>query len=1177
MAKLIAKRYEILNEVPSDTRGFRRCLAQDQPWADGPTVQLMIYPRSKHSDLVHSMFESRAKELKQLNHPKLQRLVDYDYDGPAAAYYLVFQHDPGKRSLALYLKAETASFDWAVRVLLEVCESLNCLHSRGLTYGELDYSKVHLEPPGQLPLLLTEPGLRSIELLLASSDVVDDDPVQRDIAGLGKLAAQMLTRAPNPTERQIQAASVGLPQAMHDVVNRALSTQDGRRYQSVAEVVRDLCFARSQNAAKTKYYLEITRTAAIQLSDMGFITDGEAHLAVPLLNEELCGEVYGIADPMGGAQYSLITPRFRLRCVPAWDAPDQHLAIRSAECPNATRIAAERERGLRITASLVVTSSGQTPQKADVTPLLDALEKHRLEAQTKRRSELAQKSSLETWTKVLDLQRRLLNEFELPYSNWELVDGGSALRVELTQARDALELKGEERLCMSPSAGHNPTLAGFFEEVAGKDLKIGLARGAVPDAIAKTGKITLDNSQLRSILTRQEDAFRRLKFGESVNPLLYRVLTDPTTLDLDHISARHFWDQDLDAPQQDVVRKALATRDIFLVHGPPGTGKTTTIVEIVRQILHSDQHAQRVLIASQSNVAVNHALATLLKAEPGLSEAVVRVGREEKAGETAELLLDHQLVRWADQVNARSRAYLDDMRRKLAVDSRLAECVTLLDEHETEQSQRERIEQERKAVQSEYDGLGLQLLQLEALLAVLQGHRQRLSALAAATTAGDASLTQLLEAFQTDYLNWGEHFLGQASEAARLGMRRVELLDTLDQLKATHTDLEERLSAGTASVREALRDLYQVDLADAVAQRMYIEQNLAEQHAMALKLGRIQKLAQDWSGRLRGDVTDFTSAYLSRSRVIGATCIGIAAKGDINDVDFDWVIVDEAGRATHPELVVPLVRGRKLILVGDHRQLPPIVDRELKDELLEEIGISRQNLSTSLFQDLMERAPEAVTGKLLVQYRMHPAIGNLVGGCFYGGDLQNGRTAEERQHGLTWCPAPVVWYSTHRLKHHEEHQEAHIFQNNSEVEVVLKLLDRIEADLAPRNLTKKTGIITGYLGQKRLLQQRIPEGTSPRWPHVMVEVNTVDAYQGREMDYIIYSVVRSNPERQIGFLSDERRLNVAFSRARELLIVVGDREHAETAKTRGYPNPFVDVLQHIRTNRSECRIEDLTQ
>jgi hypothetical protein len=1178
MAKLIAKRYEIVNEFPPEGQGFRRCLGQDHQSADQSTVQIKLYPRPKHLDLVHSIFESRAKELCQIHHPALERLVDYGYDGKAAAYYLVYE-DVAGRPLDVHLPKTPVSFGWSVDALLEICETLNYLHSRGMTCGNLDASRILLQLHGQLPLCVTEPCLSSIEQLLVSGGSVDDDPVQRDIAGLGKVAAQLLTRILNPTGRQIEAALAELPPAMRDVVNRALSAQDGVRYQSAAEAARDLRFARSQDDAKTKYYLEITRNAVARLRDMGFIAYDAANLAVPFLNEELRGEVFGraIDDSRGGIQYSLITPRFRLRCAPAQDAPDRHLAVLSIECPSPTGMTAEREQGMRITASLMVVFSGNTPRNADVVPLLDALQEHRLVSQTKKRSELAQKSGLDTWTRVLALQRRLLNEFQLPYEDWEQVDGGSALLVELAQEQDGLDLSGDQRLCMTASSGRGSVLAGYFEEIEGKTLKIGLASDADPAAIAKRGKITLDNFQMRSVLARQEDAFRRLKFSDTVNPSLYRLLTDPSALETDRVTVKQFWDQDLDPPQQDVVRKALATKDIFLVQGPPGTGKTTAIVEIVRQILHGEHQPQRVLIASQSNVAVNHALRKLLETEPGLSDTIVRVGREEKAGDTIEWLLPQQLARWTGQVATKSRAYLETMRRELTVDSQLAECVNTLEEYQTRQARREQLEQEIQAARIEYDTVCGRVRQLGEMLAALEQLRERMNALLAVTPASDASMTQMLEAFQTDYLSWGEQFLGQASEAGRLSLRRVELQDSLDHLKAAARELGAQMEVAAALVRETLRDMFHVDLVDASAQQAYVDQNLAKQQTRALKLGRVQKVAQDWERRVCGDVTDFTAAYLYRSRVIGATCIGIAARGDVSELSFDWVIVDEAGRATHPELVVPLVRGRRLVLVGDHRQLPPILDREITDELLEEIEISRQELSTSLFQDLMEGAPETVTGKLLMQYRMHPAIGDLVGRCFYDGELQNGRSADERRHGLTWCPTAVAWYSTHKLKHHEERQEGYSYQNNAEVEAVIKLIDRIEADLANRNLQKKIGVITGYMAQKQLLRQRIPEGASPRWPHLTVEVNTVDAYQGREMDYIVYSVVRSNAERQIGFLRDERRLNVALSRARELLVVVGDRETAETANTRGHPNPFAVVLQHIRDNRAECLLEDLTQ
>ena len=112
------------------------------------------------------------------------------------------------------------------------------------------------------------------------------------------------------------------------------------------------------------------------------------------------------------------------------------------------------------------------------------------------------------------------------------------------------------------------------------------------------------------------------------------------------------------------------------------------------------------------------------------------------------------------------------------------------------------------------------------------------------------------------------------------------------------------------------------------------------------------------------------------------------------------------------------------------------------------------------------------------------------------------------------------------------------------------------------------------MGQKRLLRQQIGRDLS-RWPHLDIEINTVDAYQGQERDYIIYSVVRSNTERKIGFLQDERRLNVALSRAREFLVIVGDTETAEFAMTGNRDNPFFRVIKHIRSNPSECAMKEI--
>ena len=180
---------------------------------------------------------------------------------------------------------------------------------------------------------------------------------------------------------------------------------------------------------------------------------------------------------------------------------------------------------------------------------------------------------------------------------------------------------------------------------------------------------------------------------------------------------------------------------------------------------------------------------------------------------------------------------------------------------------------------------------------------------------------------------------------------------------------------------------------------------------------------------------------------------------------------------------------------------------------------------------------------------------------------------ETIDHKQTWITKPVVWIETNKIRNHDEHKVGFSYQNIAETEVTKNVLDHLETDLSRQNLTRKVGIIAGYMGQKRMMRQQIGRDLS-RWPHLQVEINTVDAFQGQEKDYIVYSVVRSNAEHKIGFLQDERRLNVALSRARELLIIVGNSETAEFANTGGRDNPFYRVIKHIRENPADCILEE---
>ena len=138
--------------------------------------------------------------------------------------------------------------------------------------------------------------------------------------------------------------------------------------------------------------------------------------------------------------------------------------------------------------------------------------------------------------------------------------------------------------------------------------------------------------------------------------------------------------------------------------------------------------------------------------------------------------------------------------------------------------------------------------------------------------------------------------------------------------------------------------------------------------------------------------------------------------------------------------------------------------------------------------------------------------------------------------------------------------------------MVAAVLDRLRKDGGWQG-TLRVGVITGYRGQVGRLRGAIDTADAGRWRRMAVDIATVDAFQGRECDVVVYSTVRSNPGRRIGFLRDYRRVNVALSRARDLLVIVGDDFMMGNALLGAASNPFADVLDHMRSRPGECRIE----
>lgn len=309
--------------------------------------------------------------------------------------------------------------------------------------------------------------------------------------------------------------------------------------------------------------------------------------------------------------------------------------------------------------------------------------------------------------------------------------------------------------------------------------------------------------------------------------------------------------------------------------------------------------------------------------------------------------------------------------------------------------------------------------------------------------------------------------------------------------------------------------------------------------------------------------------------LVGATCVGLASRRHGGDrMDFDICIIDEGGRSTVPEMLIPLLRCRKAIIIGDHFQLPPSVGSELMEAESREIlpFLEDAFLKTSFFERLYEDLPSGCRGRLTEQFRMVEPIGDLVADLFYttAGQrgLVNGKLHDRR--GFLDPDHPLRWHDVPQGVQKKEKNKGPSLFNAAEAKAVCDFI--VVAASALRNRVKdesrrKTvAVITPYGAQKRLIRQLLEKGANVS-DVLDIEVDTVDSFQGSEADIVLYSTVRT--EGSIHFLLDWRRLNVACSRARENLVFFGCSEFLLRRETRS-EKPLFTVI-HERATRTAVR------
>ena len=293
------------------------------------------------------------------------------------------------------------------------------------------------------------------------------------------------------------------------------------------------------------------------------------------------------------------------------------------------------------------------------------------------------------------------------------------------------------------------------------------------------------------------------------------------------------------------------------------------------------------------------------------------------------------------------------------------------------------------------------------------------------------------------------------------------------------------------------------------------------------QLDRLKSRATELEVRINAEL-------FQEARVIACTLTG-AANRVLEGMKFTTLFIDEAAQALEAACWIPIRKVSRVIFAGDHQQLPPTV---------KSIAALKAGLGKTLMERIVENKPEIVT-LLQVQYRMNDQIMQFSSREFYNGMLQT--APEIKYRGILDYDNPMSWYNTDDLPDEIESKEEFVGEsfgriNKAEAELTLQHLELYYGRIGKQRILDEridVGIISPYRAQVQLLRRMIKKREFFKPYRHLISVNTVDGFQGQERDVIILSLVRSNDEGQIGFLRDLRRMNVAITRARMKLIILG--------------------------------------
>lgn len=430
---------------------------------------------------------------------------------------------------------------------------------------------------------------------------------------------------------------------------------------------------------------------------------------------------------------------------------------------------------------------------------------------------------------------------------------------------------------------------------------------------------------------------------------------------------------------------------------------------------------------------------------------------------------------------------------------------------------------------------------------------------------GTGKTTTLVEAIQRTIKSENQVLVCAPSNAAvdllvdKLSERSLNVIRIGHPARVTEQTLSKTLDARIAAhsnygeLRELRKKIEQVR-SQAYKFKRQFGHHEKEQRRMMIQESKLLKAD--------ADMLEFyiVNDLLQNAQAICCTLVG-ASHPVLRGRKYRTAFIDEAGQALEPACWIPILRTQRIVFAGDHQQLPPTIKSN---------EAARAGLATTLFEKGIRKLPSHAH-MLQVQYRMHEAIMKFPSRFFYQDLLiahPSVKSALLRPDQL-----PIEFVDTAGCGYQEKQDPETLSRSNEEEgHLVMKLVEALVEEIGSEAWAEQQismGIITPYRAQVDFLHKLAESSSSLEPLHKLISINTVDAFQGQERDVIVISFVRSNDKSEVGFLADIRRTNVAMTRARKKLLMVGD---SATLSAHPFYLELLDYVQQHNFYRSAFEV-----